>query len=318
MRVLLSVVLAGTLALTFAGTARADGDKDEFETSWFGIRPEFWYSPALGLQAQVGGKFANLPGTLPTQGSIPSSLGLNLPTRFDANKDLGVNTNTPFMSELPQVPGPLGLEIFADTRWVSLSAWGVLPFSYHGHTTISENITVDGFTFSATRPVETTLEQALAGFDVKVNLLNNRFVRLSPVLAVRALAINWTVKDTGVPPIPGSKVSTDDVKLPLTVGRFQVLPYPEIGGEIRGGYRDYVEADFKLTGMYVSLYGVAATSFLADGGITGYVPVLPYVGLRVGYRYYYIHARTTNEKATHSFDAQMRLSGLTFSVIARF
>ena len=316
----LAVVVSGLTTAGLAAPARADdspskssSDDDAFETSWFGLRPEFWYAPTLGLQAQVGGK----QGASSTIGGSGGET-LAIPTRFDANKDLGVADHTPQMTGVPEVPGTLGLEMFADTRWVSLSFWGFAPFSYHGHTSISESYTIDGFTFSATRPVETTLEQALAGFDIEVNIINNRFVRLSPVVACRALAIDWSIKDTGIPPIPGASVSTNDVKLPISAGRFQVLPYPEVGGEVRAGYRDIVEADVKLTGMYVNFFGYAATTALADAGITGYIPFLPQIGLRLGYRYYYLHARTTDEKVTHSLDMQMRLSGFNFSAIVRF
>jgi hypothetical protein len=281
--------------------------RDEFETSWFGLRPEVWYEPTLSLQGKVGG-LQGLTGT----NLVPDS------TRIDAHDNLGVLTHTPKPTYLDFGPGPIGLEMFVDTRWVSVSLWGVTPFEYHGRTTVNQSFTFGGFTFNVSRPIETDLAQALGGMDLKVNLLNNRFIRLSPVLAARVFAIDWTVQDVGQPPIPGAKISSEDVKLPLSVGRYRLFPYPEAGGEVRVGYRDIVEVDLKLTAMYVNYLGVQARSALFDGGVTGYVPFLPFFGVRVGFRYYYLDARTNDQQPSKGLDATLRLYGVTFSLIARF
>jgi hypothetical protein len=290
-----------------SGGEKSSEKSDEFETSWFGIRPEIWYEPTLSAQAKVGG----LQGALGTN-LVPDN------TTLDASKDLGVLTHTPKPRYLDFSPGPLGLEAYVDTRWISISLWGVTPFEYHGRTVVTQSFSFAGFTFSVSRPVETDLAQALGGADIKINIINNRFVRISPILAVRAFAIDWTVQDVGQPVIPGAKASTEDINFPLSVGRYKVFPYPEVGGEVRAGYRDIVEADLKLTGVYVNYLGVQATTALLDGGITGYVPWIPQLGLRLGYRYYYLHARTSDQKASKQFDGEVRIYGLTISAIVRF
>lgn len=279
-------------------------EEEPFETSWFGMSAEVWYQPALSLHGIVGG-LQDPTGRVTIQN-----------TPFDAHDDLGVKTNTPVPTFLDFHGGPVVPRAFVDTRWLSLDAFWVTPFQYSGQTLLTHTFSFAGAQFSVSQPVETTLAQSIAGFDIKVNVLNNRFVRASPVLAVRAIALDWTVKD----PTPGSpfKASTEDINFPLTFGRFKVFPYPEVGAEVRAGYRDYIEADLKITGLYVSYAGVQAWTTLVDAGVTGYLPFFNYVGLRLGYRYYYFAARTNSQQGDKQFQCDLRISGMTAAIIGRF
>ncbi len=297
---------AAVLALALSPSAsRAEDDKEEpFETSWFGGSLELWYEPHISLHGKVGG-FQDPTGTVTLNN-----------TSFDAHDDLGVLTNTPRMTLVDFGYGTLAPRVFVDTRWISLEAFWVMPFEYRGEATITHAFSFAGAQFQLSRPVETDLAQSIAGFEIRVNILNNRFVRLSPIVAVDAIAIDWTVKDA----TPGStiKASTEDIDFPLTLGRYKVFPYPAVGGEVRAGYRDFVEADLKLTGMYVNYLGVQAWTALLDVGVTGYIPYFPYVGVRLGYRYYWFQAKTNNQAGDKQFEADLRLSGLVASVIVRF
>ncbi|HZU98367.1 MAG TPA: hypothetical protein VFF73_16795 [Planctomycetota bacterium] len=300
-----SVVLGLVALAALAGVARADDEKEEeFSTTWFGGRLEVWYQPSLSLHAKVGGLQD------PTGNFVTNN------TQFDAHDDLGVKTNTPVPTYLGFDGGPIVFGAFADTRWVSLDAFWITPFQYTGHTLLTRSFSFAGATISASQPVDTTLAQSIAGVDIKVNILNNRYVRVSPILAFRALAVDWTVKDA----TPGSpfKASTEDIDFPLAWGRYKIFPYPEVGGEVRAGYRDLVEGDIKLTGMYINYVGVQAWTALFELGVTVYDPFVHMVGFRLGYRYYYFSARTANQSGDKQFDADLRLSGMTLTLIARF
>lgn len=294
------------LLCCFAGASPAfaedDAKEEEFETSFFGAKIECWYQPALTLNAAVvGGTDANVIQNLFLQN-----------TRFDAHDDLGVKTNTPQPVYMDFLGGPIVLDAFVDTRWLSIEAFWITPFEYKGDTVLTRTFMFGGATFSASQPVRTELAQSITGFDIKVNVLNNRFVRVSPIVAVRALAIDWSVSS------PTFKASTEDIDFPLTVGRYKVFPYPELGAEVRVGYRDYIEADIKVTGLYVNYLGVQASTVLAEAGVTGYLPFFNHIGMRLGYRYYYFNARTSDQKADRQFTADLRIQGATLALIARF
>ncbi len=275
---------------------KSDKDtSDEFKPTWFGLRAEIWYQPTMSAQANVGFQGQSF--------------------HLDAHDDLGVLVDTPKPRYLDFSPGPLALEAFVDTRWLSVSIWWITPFEYHGTRIVTQTFTFFGQTFQTQTPTETDLAQSILGIDIKANLLNNRWVRLSPVVAARCLAIDWTVKGTVAG--QGFEGSTEDAQLPASFGRYKLIPYPEVGAEVRAGYRDYVEADLKLTGLYFEYSGYRGTTALLEGGVTGYLPILTNVGLRIGYRYYYVSARVPNTDR-QPFDFHLRIYGVTISAILRF
>jgi hypothetical protein len=300
-----AIVLAALASVTLlAPAARAgDDDKDEpFETTWFGATLEAWLAPTLSLHGRVGGSQS-------VGGNIPFSVAEN--SELSA-QDLGVDTSHSDPVYLGYTGGPLVLGTFVDTRWVSLSAFWITPFQYKGSTVLSESISYAGATFTVGEPISTTLAQSIAGFDIRVNILNNRFVRVSPVLALRALAIDWGVKS------PLGKVDSEEIDFPLAMGNYEIFPYPELGAEVRAGYRDFIEADVKLTGLYIDYLGVTARTLLLEAGVTGYLPFFNYVGLRIGYRYYFFDARTNDQSSDKQYSADLRLSGATITAIVRF
>ncbi len=285
--------------------ARAEDEKaaeDVFETTYFGAKAEVWYQPALRLNAAVvGGLQANQIANLFLQNST-----------FDAHDDLGVKTNTPQPTYLDFFGSPIILDAFVDTRWLSIEGFWVTPFEYKGETVLTRQFMFAGATFALAERVKTRLAQSFLGVDIKVNILNNRFVRLSPILAVRALAIDWAVEGTLF------KASTEDIDFPLTFGRYKIFPYPEVGAEVRVGYRDFIEGDLKVTGLYINYLGVKAWTALLDIGVTGYLPFFNHIGARLGYRYFYFETKTDDQKADRQFAADMRIGGFTFAIIARF
>jgi hypothetical protein len=289
--------------LAAPSAARAeDEEEDVFETAYFGAKIECWYQPKLSLNAAVvGGLQNNQFANLFLQNST-----------FSAQRDLGVKSNTPEPTYLDFLGGPITLGGFVDTRWLSIEGFWVTPFEYKGDTVLTRQFQFAGATFAVSERVKTRLAQSLVGLDIKVNLLNNRFVRVSPILAIRTLAIDWAVEGTLF------KASTEDIDFPLTFGRFKVFPYPEAGAEVRVGYRDFIEGDLKVTGLYINYLGVRAWTALVDVGVTGYLPFFNHVGMRLGYRYYYFEARTDDQKADRQFTADLRISGFTAALIARF
>jgi len=224
--------------------------------------------------------------------------------------------HTPTPNYFQFTPGPIVPHVFVDTRWLSLEAFWVTPFEYMGQSITRATFSFAGAQFQASQPIQTDLQQSIAGLDIKVNIFNNRFFRISPVVAARALAIDWSVKD----PSFGSplKASTEDIDFPISFGRYKVFPYPEVGGEVRVGYRDFIEADLKVTGLYINYLGVEAWTTLIEAGITGYIPVFNYIGVRVGYRYYFFEAKTNDQNSDKQFSADLRISGAVASIIVRF
>src|SRR5690606_39054396 len=109
---LVSVALA-------APAAAQDDEADEFDTSWFGARVGIFYRPAMDLKAEVSGKGSQA-------GSIFGLLG----TSLDIQDDLGVKETVE--SEFMFNNGILEGEVFFDTRWSSISLWGIAPYEYKG------------------------------------------------------------------------------------------------------------------------------------------------------------------------------------------
>jgi hypothetical protein len=177
-----------------------------------------------------------------------------------------------------------------------------------------------GLQFQVAREVQTTLDQFIGGADVKINLLNNELIRVSPIVAVRALGIDWRIEDTQ----SGLKAASTNVRLPITVGRYQLLPYPEVGAEVRVGYRSIVEVDVKGTAMHVFYGGLSGTTALVEFGVTVYplaFVAIENVGIRLGYRYYLVDIKSQGSPTSlirDQFDTRFELQGANLSAIVRF
>jgi hypothetical protein len=293
---------------------RAEGSKksegsSEFPTTWFGVRLGFWYQPQLDMNMKIGGT---------SQGAVLiNTLFQN--SKIDVEQDLSVRTRQAapidyFESFEYGVPEA---EVFFDSEWLSVSFWGVSPFRYHGEKQITRSITFAGQTFSLSTNVDTTLDQAIGGVDVKVNIFNNRFFRVSPILAGRVLALDWVLKDS----LTGYKATTEDINSPIKYGRWQILPYPEIGAEIRVGFRSILEVDAKITGMHIFYQSYEGTTVNAEAGLTvyplGFIDI-ENLGIRVGARYYHVDVASKGTDSSNESNFNMTILGGNLSVIVRF
>jgi hypothetical protein len=303
------VALAGLLAAASPAVGE-ESKKDDFDTSWFGGRIGYWYEPALDMQLKVGGS-SSIPGLPP-----------GVPSRIEVANDLGIRSHQAHPVEYFESfeYGVPEVEVFFDTRWLSLSVWGVSPFRYEGRKVSQSTFTFGGTSFTVAREVETRLDQVMAGVEIKLNLLNNQIIRLSPVAAVRGLGIDWEVKDTAT----GLKAGTERIRMPLELGRWRVLPYPELGAEVRAGYRSIFEGDLRVTGMHLFYSGLSGTTALIEFGVTVYPLAfidIENLGVRLGYRYFLIDLKSQGSPTTlirDQWDARMEIQGMTISLLARF
>lgn len=291
-RVIIGLALLASLA---AAPARAD-EADDFDTSWIGARLGIFYRPEMNLRAKVA-------GTTPA-----SPLGL-LGSSLDIRDDLGVRQTV--QSDYMFQNGILEGELFFDTRWSSVSLWAVAPYEYEGKATLSRTINFGGAQFTASTPVESRFRQFHVGIDFKINIINNRWVRLSPVVAARVLAVDWEVKTLGL------KGDTSDIKTPLKYDDAALIPYPELGFEVRAGLRKWFEVDLKVTGSYFTYDQIQGSTISIDFGVTAYP--IPFLGVRLGGRYLEYDIRSKDRRdAKDSFDLDLEYLGATLSIIVRF
>lgn len=286
------------------------GDDDDFDTNWFGARIGLWYRPAMDMNMKVNGR-PRLPGG----GQLPQAFGVLIGSSIDIQDDLGVTetVTSDYMFENSILEG----EVFFDSEWISLSVWGVAPFAYEGDTVLSRTISFAGQSFTANLPVESRFEQWFLGTDLKVNILNNRIVAISPLVGLRVFALDWEIRGLPPPPLPVIKGDTSDIDSPLKIGDDQLIPYPVLGAEIKVGFRRFIEADLKVAGMYVSYDEVEGGSVQVDAGVTVWLGI-PYVGIRLGGRYSTFRFETKDQDEQNSFDFEVEYLGANLSLIARF
>lgn len=294
------LVLVALLGASLAAPAQAQEAEDEFDTSWFGARLGIFYRPEMNLKAEVSGT-GTQPGTL---------FGL-LGTSLDIQDDLGVTETVE--SEYMFQNGILEGEVFFDTRFASISLWGIAPYEYKGKAALTRAINFGGAQFSASTPVESRFRQYHVGLDIKVNIINNQYVRLSPIVAARVLGIDWEVKAQQL----GLTGDTSDIDTPLTYDDAALIPYPELGLEVRAGLREWIEADLKVTGTVFTYGGLEGGTLTIDLGVTAYP--IPFLGVRLGGRYMELDVKSRDDDdAKDSFDLDLEYLGATLSVIVRF
>lgn len=309
-RTMVPLALAAVFAACFAAPARAqdddvsdDDDDDDFDTTWFGARLGIFYRPTMDLRANVSG---NPAGTGPG-GTLLGLLG----TSIDIERDLGVTETVE--SEYMFNNGILEGEVFVDTRFASISLWGIAPYEYRGDTNLTRTINFGGQSFTASTPVESKFRQYHVGLDVKINIINNRYVRLSPVVGVRLLGIDWEVRELTT----GIKGDTSDIDTPLKYDDAALIPYPELGLEVRAGLRQWIEADAKLTGSFFTYDNMEGSTLTLDVGVTAYP--IPFLGVRLGGRYMEFDIKSADDDdPDDSFDLDLEYLGATLSVIVRF
>lgn len=295
----LPALLVATLALLCAPAPASADDEDDFNTTWFGARVGVWYRPSIDMKVQVSGTSATALGFTGLLGS-----------RIDIQDDLGVRENA--TSEYSFRQGILEAEAFVDTRWASVSAWAIPPYEYRGETVVQRTVSFGGAQFSASTPVESKFRQFHWGVDLRINLINNEYIRLSPVIAARVLAVDWEMRA----PQLNLKGDTSDVDSPLKYDDAAIIPYPEVGLEARLGLRRWFEVDVKLTGMALGYFGVEGSTFAFEAGVTAYP--IPYLGVRLGMRYFDFQIESKSSDAREQFDFDTQFLGANISLIVRF
>jgi hypothetical protein len=297
------VVLSLSLGLvSAAGVARADdahAADDDFDTTWFGARLGLWYRPDMNMKVAVSGssRTAQFISLIGTEVNIKRDLGV----RGNATSDYS------FENGIPEA------EVFFDSRFASISLWAVAPFEYTGRTTLTRTITFGGAAFTVSQPVDSRFRQTLLGLDLRFNILNNQYVRLSPIVAIRMLGIDWEMR--AGPPL-NQRGTTSDINTPLEFGGFQMIPYPEIGAEVRLGLRKWFEVDAKLTGTYVDYDTTQGRSVTFEAGVTGYP--IKFIGLRLGLRYTALKFESKNSTKSDSYLIDADFFGANISLIVRF
>lgn len=286
-------------------TAQEDGGwhddqtakQDEFDTAWVGARFGAWYRPAFKFTAEVSGA-SGLTGLLGSS--------------IDAEADLGLTEN-PKSGFLVDFDQSAVLEIggHVETRFLSVFGWWVAPFEYEGDAVLARAIDFGGFAFTQNLVVESRFRQFFLGADIEINILNNRYVRVSPLAAGRMIGVDWEVKEVGT----GVGGNTDDIDTPLSFRGFQMIPVGEVGIDVRLGYRDYIDFAIKAAGAVVQYAGVEGTTIRVEATATFY-PV-PYVGLELGARYLAWELTSTSDSPTDQFDLDLRYTGATLAVIFR-
>lgn len=300
-RALVVAALALLLAPPLLAQDEKDDDDDEFDTSYVGARLEYWYRPEMDMQMEIGGK---------AFGAQLAPLGLT-GTPIDIQDDLGVTETVE--SDYMYDNGIFAAEIFFDTEWVSVTAQWTPPFEYRGETVLTRTINFGGQQFQVSTPVESKFRQSLAAIDVKVNLLNNKWVRLSPLLALKAIGVDWEIKA----PQFGLSGDTSDIDTPIKWDDMSIVPYPELGAEVRLGLRRWVEVDLKVSGMYVGYYGVEGYTVSVDAGVTAYLGI-PWVGVRLGARYTHLNLGSMTDDPDEEYEFDVEYLGATLSLIVRF
>lgn len=279
--------------------------EDEFKTGWVGLRAGFWYRPSIRMNAQVTGRgFA---------GALTNILG----TEIDLERDLAVR-ESPYSETSIDFDAEAVVELtpFVETRWVSVYGWITAPFEYRGNTQVSRDLSFGGATFTAATNVTSKFRQVFFGADVAVNIFNNRFFRVAPLIGLRAIGVDWEIKARGPSGQTLARGDTSDIKSPIQFGDFQILPHPEIGALLSAGYRDYVDVNLRIATAYIDYLAMQGATYRVELSVTAYP--IPWVGIEVGARYleYDIQSRAAQGRRG-AFDFDLEFAGLTAAIIVR-
>ena len=286
----------------------AVSEETEFETFHIGLKGGFWYRPSIRMNAQVSG--LGIGGGLPvplrgTEIDLERDLGVGESPHSDISVDLNAEAVLEFMP-------------FVETRWVGVYGWFVVPFEYRGKKVVERSLQFGNGNFTASTTVDSKFRQLFFGTDVTINIFNNRFFRIAPLVGLRALGVDWEVKTTTTagPVSNVQKGDTSDLKSPLQLGDFQILPHPEIGALFAVGYRDYIDVTLRLATAYVNYLGMQGATYRVEFSVTAY-PV-PWVGIELGARYLeYDLSSQANQGKRGAFDFDLEFGGLTIALIVR-
>jgi len=285
--------------------ASADADDDEFSTNWIGLRAGIWYRPSIRMNAQVTGRGFT--------GGLANVLG----SEIDIERDLAVREN-PHSETAVDFDAEAVVELtpFLETRWVSVYGWVTAPFEYRGQTQVGRTVNFGGATFTAATNVRSKFRQIFFGTDVAINVFNNRFFRVAPLVGLRAIGVDWEIKARNAAGQTLASGDTSDIKSPFQLGEFEILPHPEIGALLSAGYRDYVDVNLRLATAYIDYLSMEGATYRVELSVTAYP--IPWVGIEVGARYleYDIHSKAEQGRRG-SFDFDLEFAGLTAAIIVR-
>jgi hypothetical protein len=275
-----------------------EDEDDEFETFHIGGRLGIWYRPEISMDAKIGGD---------------QGLANIIPDTFDIERDLGVSQNviSDYGNDFDE-NAIMELELFVETEWIGIYVLLVAPYEYQGKTTLTKTIEFGGQQFSASTDVESTFRQWYGGLDFEINILNNRYVRVSPLLGIRALGIDWEIEENS--PL-GLSADTKDIDTPLEMDDLQIFPYPELGIDVRVGYRDYIDVGLKVAGSFLSGYDVEGGTIRVELTATAYP--LPWVGIQVGARYLSYDFESEGDDPADQYNIDLEFTGLMFGIIVR-
>ncbi len=283
----------------------SDDDASEFSTNWVGLRAGLWYRPSIRMNAQVTGRGLT--------GGLANVLG----SEIDIERDLAVResphseTSVDFDAE-----AVVELTPFLETRWVSVYGWVTAPFEYRGRTQVGRTVSFGGATFTASTNVRSKFRQVFFGTDVAINVFNNRFFRVAPLIGLRAIGVDWEIKARNAAGQVIASGDTSDIKSPFQLGEFEILPHPEIGALFSVGYRDYVDVNLRLATAYIDYFGMLGATYRVELSVVAYQ--IPWVGIEVGARYleYDIHSKAEQGRRG-AFDFDLEFAGLTAAIVVR-
>ncbi|RMG16201.1 MAG: hypothetical protein D6731_06725 [Planctomycetota bacterium] len=300
---ILSLALSAPAACATLAPAPAyadDDDDDEYESNWIGARLGIWYRPEIHMRADVGGN----------QGGL---LGLIGGTDFDIERTLGVeqNIHSEYTPDLNQ-NALWELEFFVDTDLFSVYVTLVPPYEYHGTKTLTEQIEFGGQVFNASTNVKSVFEQMLVSLDATFNIFDNRYFKLAPLAGIRFLLIDWELEET----TGGLKADTSDIDSPFSWEDFEIFPTPELGLDVRVGYRDIFEVGGRVSASYVQYLDMEGGTYRAELFVRLYP--IPILGIEVGYRFLLYDISSRTDDPTQNWDFDLEFSGFTAAVTLRF
>lgn len=282
-----------------------DDEDDEFSTTWVGVKGGFWYRPNIRMNAQVTGR------------GVTGGLATVFGSEIDIERDLAVREN-PYSETSVDFDAEAVVELspFLETRWVSVYGWVTAPFEYRGRTQTGRTLNFGGATFTAATNVRSKFRQLFFGTDVTINIFNNRFFRVAPLVGLRTIGVDWEIESRDLSGRVLARGDTSDIDSPFQLGEFEILPHPELGALLSVGYRDYVDVNLRLATAYIDYLGMVGATYRVELNVTAYP--IPWIGVQVGARYleYDIHSKVEQGRRG-AFDFDLEFAGLTAAIIVR-
>lgn len=286
-----------------------DDDDDEFETTWFGVRIGMFYHPEITFNVKVG-------GTDPT-----NPLSAILPTDLNAERDLGIKQNPGAVWDALPIDFDeeviLEIEPFIQLGFIGVSLQLVTPFEYSGKTNTQQTFGFGGFSFTANTDIETTFRQFFMGAEAHLNIFDNRYFKIAPFLALRAIGIDWEVAATTS---AGGRSRTErgdtsDIDSPLEFDDYQVFPYPELGVTAAVGYRSLFDVSLKLAASWVDYFGFQGGTYKVEVAATLYP--IDQIGIQLGFRWIKFDLSSKTDDNDELFSFSLEYTGATFGIIVR-